>query len=162
MNKPLQQSISLLYILKTSIFTSIGMIGFFFLMAILNLHTIFELRYLNFFFVFFGARQVILHRQTIHPGKVKFHPAMMIGFVTVLFTAVLFSTFVFIYFNLDPAFMTLLKQSRPFGAYLSPASCALVTYLEGIVSGAIVSLPVLLTMKRERVTASEPISQLAN
>lgn len=162
MNKPLQPSVSLINILKTAALTAVGMISFFFLMMLLNLHNILELRYLNFLFVFFGVRHVLLQRQSVDIGKIRFHPAMMLGFITVLFTAVLFSFFVFIYLNLDATFMALLKRSQPFGIYLSPASCALVTYLEGIASGAIVSLPVLLTMKKESVPAREPISQLAN
>lgn len=162
MKKSLQQSISLLNIFKTSILTVMGMISFFFLMNLFNLHTILELRYFNFLFIFFGVRHVLLNKQSADSAKVKLHPAMMIGFLTVFFTSVLFSTFIFTLLNLDTAFMTIVKRSQPFGIYLSPAAYALVTFLEGVASGAIVSIPVLLTFKKERTVATEHISQLAN
>ncbi|MCX6276028.1 MAG: hypothetical protein NTV09_12565 [Bacteroidetes bacterium] len=162
MKKSLQQSISLLNIFKTSILTVIGMISFFFLMNLFNLHTILELRYLNFLFIFFGVRNVLLHKQSVDAAKVRFHPAMMMGFLTVFFTASLFSAFIFTLLNLDSSFMLIVKRSQPFGIYLSPAVCALVTFLEGVASGAIVSIPVLLTFRRARNAATESISQLAN
>ena len=131
-------------------------------MNLLNLHAILELRYLNFLFIFFGVRHVLLHKETADAVKVRFHPAMMIGFLTVFFTSVFFSAFIFLLLNLDTSFMTIVKRSQPFGVYLSPAVCALVTFLEGVASGAIVSIPVLLTFKRARTVETESISQLAN
>jgi len=140
------------------------MISFFFLMKVFSLHSILELRFLNFFFIFLGVRHVLLHKQSADGTSVKFHSAMMIGFITVFFTAALFSTFIFVYLNLDTTFMSTVRLSQPFGTYLTPASSAFVTFLEGVSSGAIIAIPVLRTMKRrERAAiANETISQLAN
>ena len=163
MEKNLRTPISILHISKTSLLTVIGMISYFFLMKLLHLDLILELRFVNFLFIFFGVRHVLLHKQSVDGSKIKFHPAMMIGFITVFFTAALFSTFIFVYLSFDPSFLTMIRFSQPFGHYLSPASCAMVTFLEGVASGAIVAIPVLRTMKRENARlASEPISQLAN
>ncbi len=88
---------------------------------------------------------------------------MMLGFLTVFVTSAFFSAFIFIYLNNDIYLMTVIKLTQPFGAYLSPASSAMVIFLEGITSGAIVAIPVLRTMKRERIAlATESVSQLAN
>lgn len=88
---------------------------------------------------------------------------MMIGFITVFFISALFSIFIFVYLTLDSSFLTIVRLSQPYGQYLSPASCAMVTFLEGVASGAIVAIPVLRTMKRERSqVATEQLSQLAN
>jgi hypothetical protein len=164
MNTTLRTPISVLHICKASLLTASGMIGFFFLMKLLNLNSILELRYLNFLFIFFAVRHVLLHKQSTDGSKVGFHAAMMMGFLTVFFTAALFSTFLFIYLSLDTTFMTMVRFSQPFGPYLAPASCAFVVFLEGVASGSVVAIPVLRTMKRiERAELSgESISQLVN
>jgi hypothetical protein len=159
----LHTTISFSHITKTALLTVLGMISYFFLMKLLNLNSILELRLLNFLFIFFGVRHVLLHTHTADKTKVGFHQAMMIGFITVFFTSAFFSTFVFVYLNLDTSFMLMVSFSQPFGNYLNPATCALVTFFEGVASGAIVAIPVLRTIRRERTQlASEPISQLAN
>lgn len=160
---PLHAPISVAHLCKTALLTTAGMISFFFLVKLLHLDSILELRYLNFFFIFFGVRHVLLHKQTADGHKLQLHPAVMIGFLTVFMTAALFSTFVFFYLKFDSSFMAMLRTSQPFGNYLTPAACCLVTFLEGVASGAIVAFPVLRTIKREHARmANEPISQLAN
>ncbi|CAN5587700.1 hypothetical protein BH11BAC1_BH11BAC1_29680 [soil metagenome] len=163
MEKNLRTPISVLHMSKTSLLTVIGMISYFFLMKLLNLDIILELRLVNFIFIFFGVRHVLLHKQSVDGTKIKFHSAMMIGFITVFFTSALFSIFIFVYLTLDSSFLTIVRLSQPYGHYLSPASCAMVTFLEGVASGAIVAIPVLRTMKRESAqVATEQLSQLAN
>jgi hypothetical protein len=163
MQKPLHTSISLIHICKTSLLTVLGMISFFFLMELFNMNSILELRYLNFVFIFFGVRHVLLHKQNADGIKTHLHSAMMIGFLTVFLTSAMFSAFIFSYLNINTTFMLMVKFSQPFGQYLSPASAAFVTFLEGVASGAIVAIPVLWTMKKERTAAAnEAISQFAN
>jgi hypothetical protein len=162
MNKQLHTSISLIHICKTSLLTVLGMISYFFLMELFNMNTIIELRYLNFIFIFFGVRHVLLHKQNTDGIKVHLHSAMMIGFLTVFLTSAMFSAFIFAYLNSNTTFMLMVKFSEPFGRYLSPASAAFVTFLEGVASGAIIAIPVLWTLKKRTALANEPISQLAN
>jgi len=160
MQKPLHSSISIRHICKTALLTVAGMISYFFLMKLLNMNTILELRYLNFIFIFFGVRHLLLHKQSADGTKVHFHTAMMMGFIMVFLTAALFSTFVFSYLMADTTFMSMVKYSQPFGRYLSPASASFVTFLEGVASGAIVAIPVLWSMRKRTAVESEPISQL--
>jgi hypothetical protein len=164
MEKNLRTPVSIQHICKASIFTSLGMISYFFLMKLFNLNGMLELRYLNFLLIFFAVRHVLLHKQTADGVSVTFHQAMMIGFITVFFTSALFSTFIFIYLNLDTTFMTMVQFSQPYGHYLTPASASFVTFLEGVASGAVIAIPVLRTMKKQVRTemANETVSQLAN
>src|SRR4051794_10425302 len=103
----LRTHISVLQMTKVALFTTLGMISFFFLMELVNLNTMLELRYMNFIFIFFGVRHVLLSTKAADGSKIKFHLAMMMGFLTVFFTSALFSAFIFIYLNLDPSFMTI-------------------------------------------------------
>ena len=165
MQKTLRTPVSFTHICKTSLLTATGMVSFFFLMKLFYLNTVLELRYLNFVFIFFAVRHILLHQESIAGAKIMFHAAMMLGFVTVFFTSFLFSIFVFVYLNLDTTFMTMVGYSQPFGSYLSPASCAFVTFLEGIASGSVVAIPVLRTMKRreralESATQNEQVQLL--
>ncbi len=157
----LQPRISISNICKTSTFTALGMISYFFLMKIFHLTDVAELRFLNFFIVFFGVRKVLLHKQTRDGGKLDYLPCMMVGFMSVFFSAAMFSTFVFVYLNLDPEFMHHLHATQFYGRYLTPASSALVTFLEGVASGSIVTFIVMRTMKKDRSpVAEEQLSQL--
>jgi len=163
MQKPLRTPISIAHICRTSLLTVLGMISFFFLMKLFNMNSILELRFLNIFFIFFGVRHVLLHKQYTDGVKVPFHSAMMIGFLTGFLTAALFSAFIFFELNLDTTFMLMVKFSQPFGRFLSPASASFVTFLEGVASAAFITIPVLWSMKRERTAlANQTISQLAN
>ena len=163
MQKPIRNSISFLHICKSALLTVAGMISYFFLMKLFNMNSILELRYLNFIFIFFGVRHILLHKQSADGAKVHFHTAMMMGFLMVFLTSALFSAFVFSYLSIDTTFMSMVRFSQPYGEYLWPASSAFVTFLEGVASGAIVAIPVLWTMRKERTAiANEHISQLAN
>src|SRR5690348_6077810 len=113
MQKPLRSSISITHICKTALLTVAGMISFFFLMKLLNMNSILELRYLNLLFFFFGVRHVLLHKQHTDGVKIHFHSAMMMGFLTVFLTSALFAVFVFSYLSIDSVFMTMVKFSQP-------------------------------------------------
>ena len=148
MQKPLRTTISLTHIFKTALFTVLGMISYFFLMKLLNMNVILELRYLNILFIFFGVRHVLMHKQTMDGNKVQFHSAMMIGFLTSFLIAAMFSVFTFSYLSVDTTFMSMVTFSQPFGRYLTPASATIVTFLECVACGSVVSIPVLWSMKK--------------
>ena len=119
MQKPIRNSISILHICKTALLTVAGMISYFFLMKLLNMNTILELRYLNFIFIFFGVRHILLQKQHTDGTKVHFHTAMMMGFLMVFLTSALFSVFVFSYLTVDSTFMSIVRFSQPFGEHIS-------------------------------------------
>ena len=160
MQKPIRTTISFQHIFKTVLLTVAGMISYFFLMKLLNMNSILELRYLNFIFLFFCVRHILIQKQSADGMKVPFHSALMIGFLTSFLSAAFFSAFVFSYLSLDTTFMTMVKFSQPFGRYLSPASASFVTFLEVVATGAIIAIPVLWSMKKRTAAANEPV--LAN
>jgi hypothetical protein len=159
MQKQVRTTISLQHIFKTALLTVSGMIAYFFLMKLLNMNSILELRYLNFIFIFFGVRHILLHKQSADGVKVNFHSAMMLGFLSSFLMAFLFSAFVFSYLTIDTTFMSMVTFSQPYGKYLTPASSAFVTFLEFVASGAIIAIPVLWSMKKRTAVARETISQ---
>ena len=129
--------------------TALVLIGFFLLMKLVNLITVLELRFVNVLFVLYGDRYVVLHYRAEHGGNLEYLNGMMIGFMTALTTAVIFSAFIFVYLNIDSGFMHYLQLTQPFGSYLKPSSAALVTLLEGAASGAIISFMLMHTLNKD-------------
>jgi hypothetical protein len=57
---------------KTSAFTALAMILFFLLMKIIGLVTIVELRFFNFFIMFFGVRYKLIEARKANQGKLEY------------------------------------------------------------------------------------------
>ena len=131
---------------KVSALTSLGLICFFLLMKLFNLNTIVELRFLNILIILFGVRYVLLRKRADNNGKLEYLNGMMAGFMTAFLSAVIFAVFIFIYLNIDSGFMLYLRNTQPFGSYLTPASASIITVLEGAASGAIISFMLMHTM----------------
>jgi hypothetical protein len=134
---------------KVAALTAAGIIAFFLLMKLVHLNTVVELRFLNIFIVLFGVRYILLRKREENGGKLAYLDGMMTGFMTAFLSAVLFAVFIFIYLNIDSAFMFYLKATQPFGTYLTPASASLITVLEGAASGAILSFMLMHTINRD-------------
>jgi hypothetical protein len=134
---------------KVAAVTAASLIGFFLLMKLFNLNTVVELRFLNIFIVLFGVRHVLLRKREDNGGKLQYLDGMMAGFMTAFAAAVFFAVFVFIYLNVDGGFMLYLRNTQPFGNYLTPASASLVTVLEGAASGAIITFMLMHTINRD-------------
>jgi hypothetical protein len=131
---------------KIAALTALGLIVFFLLMKLLNLNTIVELRFLNVLILLVGVRYVLLRKRAENGGKLDYLQGMMSGFMTAFVAAVLFAVFVFIYLNIDSAFMLYLRNTQPFGNYLTPASSSIITILEGAASGAIITFMLMHTL----------------
>jgi len=134
---------------KTAAFAATGMILFFLVMKLLGLVTIVEFRFLNFFIMFLGIRHVLLQSRATHNGKLEYLTGMLAGFLTALYTSLMFATFIFIYLSIDHSFMQYLVATQPFGSYLTPASAALVTVIEGVAGGAILSFAMMHLYNRD-------------
>ena len=134
---------------KVAAITAASLIAFFLLMKLVNLSTVVELRFLNIFIVLFGVRYILLRKREDNGGKLEYLNGMMAGFMTAFLAAVIFAAFIFIYLNVDTSFMLFLKNTQPFGAYLTPASASLIMVLEGAASGAILSFMLMHTLNRD-------------
>jgi len=135
---------------KVACFTALGLIVFFLLMKFLNLVTIVELRFVNFFILLIGIRYMLLVRRRDNQGKLEYLSGMMLGFMTAITASVIFSLFVFLYLSfIDHALMQYIINTQPFGSYLSPGGAALIIVGEGAASGAILSFAFMHIINRD-------------
>jgi len=134
---------------KVAGYSALGMVVFFLLMKLMGLVTVVELRFFNFFIMFLGIRYALLQSRRLNDGKLEYLRGMLTGFLTAFFTSVFFAAFLVLYLMIDSPFMNYLKVTQPFGSYLSPGSAALVTIIEGIAAGAIVSFAMMHLYNRD-------------
>jgi len=136
-------------VFKVAAYTTLGMIVFFFLMKLVGLVTVVELRFFNFIILFFGIRYVLVESRKANNGKLEYLKGMMTGFMTGIYTAVFFSFFICLYLFFDLSFMEYLKVSQPFGTYLTPGSAALVSFIEDISGGAIIAFALMHLLNKD-------------
>jgi len=141
--------------LRYGIITAISLIAFFFIMRALGLIDQYELRALNIIFLFSG---VYLSVRNYRKSKTATYLG---GLGTGLFTSVIalaiFAAFIMIYLaGIDPAFMESLREYEYFGQYLNPYIAGAVIFLEGSISGLLVSFILMQFYKRSHLSNSEP------
>ena len=135
-------------------FTSLALLVYFLFMKLLNLSTVVELRFLNFFIMFIGIRYFILRLKKENNGTLDYLQSLAYGFIVAVLTSVLFSAFMFTYLSyIDHAMLEHLQLNQPFGEYLTPGSAAVVLILEGSASGAIIAFALVQFMGRENKVA---------
>ena len=128
---------------------------FFLLMRLLNLAHIFELRALNFVFVFILLRAAVhsYHRKADVSYYEDFIDFFKVGMLTAAIGIVSFAAFMAIYIDqIDPAFMDMLNEyeANPIGI-VSPVVAAFAIILEGMASAIICALIVIQWKKRRTV-----------
>ena len=136
-------------IFKIPAIAASGMIVFFILMKLIGMATVVEFRFLNFIIMFIGIRYALLSMRILNNGKLEYLSGMLRGFLTSLLTSLFFAAFLFIYLSFDYNFMGFLKETQAFGHYLSPASSALVTVIEGVAGGSIISYAMMHLYNRD-------------
>lgn len=100
---------------KAGIFTSTGMILYFVIMRLLNLHHHLELHYLNIIILFLGLRYAI-KRNIFISGEIKYFEGLKSGIVVTIITIIIFNIFMLIYETIiDPDFLILLKENIHLG-----------------------------------------------
>ena len=135
---------------KVAAVTALGLAIFFIIMKFLNLVTIVELRFVNFFILLLGVRKILLAKRKENNGKLEYLPGMLIGFMTTLLASIFFAAFVFLYLSfLDQGLMEFIRSTQPFGNYLSPGGAALIIILEGVASGAILAFALMHLYNRD-------------
>jgi hypothetical protein len=135
---------------KVAAVTALGLIFYFLLMKFLNLVTVVELRFVNFFILLLGVRYILLARRKENQGKLEYLSGMMLGVMTAGTASVIFSGFVFLYLKfIDHSLMEYIITTQPFGSYLTPAGSALILFVEGAASGAIISFALMHILNRD-------------
>ncbi|MFI5219523.1 MAG: hypothetical protein ACHQNT_08535 [Bacteroidia bacterium] len=130
----------LLTIYKTSAIAILVLIAYFMIIKLIGWSEIVELRFFNVLVMLFAIKHIVKKEIYIDKGGEDLLTVLMYGVFTSIVISAGFSAFIF--FNLSYADVTLMqhiKETQLFGAYLNPLSASLVTFLEGVVSGVVVS-----------------------
>ena len=129
---------------KYGMFTAIGLIALFFIMKLLGIVHVIELRALNFFVLATGVVMALKYFSKTKPESFTYLKGLGLGVLTGIIGSVLFGLFVFIYTNfLDPAFMQSIVENEPFGRYLNPYIVGVAVSIEGIASALILAFIVM-------------------
>lgn len=127
---------------KAGIFTALGMIFYFVIMRLLNLHHILELHYFNIVILFFGLRYAI-KRNILLKGEIRYFEGLKSGIVVTLITVFIFNIFMLIYETvIDPAFLNHLKENIYLGDQFTTQTVFNVMgilTIEGLSSGFIMT-----------------------
>lgn len=141
---------------RYGVLTALALILFFFFMKLIGLAHVYELRALNLIFLFTGVYLSIRAYHTGHKAHASYLNGLGTGMLTSGIALAIFSTFVVIYLKvLDPAFMEYLKKDEYFGEYLNPFIAGAAIFLEGIMSGLLVSFILMQRYKTSHLKQSE-------
>ena len=125
---------------RYGLFTAVGLIILFFLMKVIGVVHVIELRALNVFVLAAGVIYALRFFRKTKPESFTYLKGLGLGVLTGIVASVLFGLFVFVYTNfIDPAFMQSIIDNEPFGQYLNPYIAAVAVVVEGIASGLIVA-----------------------
>ncbi|MEQ8906586.1 DUF4199 domain-containing protein [Ekhidna sp.] len=138
--------------------TSLGLIAFFFVMKLLGLIHITELRALNAFIMFTGAFLAIKRfRDGDFQYKFNYLAGIGTGMAVGMITAILFSFFVVVYLFLDPVFTTNILADFPDNTFMNQLTLAMVIFIEAMGSSFIFSFVSMQWLKDDKsVTISKP------
>ena len=142
-------------VVRYGVLTAVGLILFFFFMKLIGLVEVYELRVLNAVFLFTGVYLSIraYKDRASHPGYLG---GLGVGLLTSAIALLIFSTFVIIYLaGINPEFMEALKQDEYFGQYLNPYIAGVAIFLEGTISGLLVSFILMQYYKRSHLSSPE-------
>ena len=137
----------IVFINAVKIFVSI--ILFFFIMKILGLEHITELRLLNFVFVFWGVNSAIKKNMMEHNSAYLYN--LFIGFFTSFISVIFISLSLTIYlFYIDPSFIEVLEKSTLWGQTLTPPLMSFAILIEGVASSMICTFIVMQYWKNKK------------
>ncbi len=140
---------------RYGILTAALLIVFFFIMQALGLVNRYELRALNIVFLFSGVYLSV--RNYRNSDQATYLGGLGSGLLTSVTALVIFSTFVTIYLaGINPQFMEELRQYEYFGRYLNPYIAGAVIFLEGSISGLLVSFILMQYYKKSHLAGTEP------
>lgn len=123
--------------LRYGIIAGVAMILYFFILKLLGLDHIEELRFVRYLFLGIAVIIAIATYKRSNNGHMPYLPGLGIGFVIGLVSCLLYGAFTFLYMNyVDQEFQNTLRTSDFFGAGLSPVMLFASNALFGIVGGA--------------------------
>lgn len=120
-----------------------GLIAFFFLMNILGLGHNAELRLLNLVILTLGIWGALKKFKETHTDRLNYFRGLIMGVATGAVASLVFGLFLFLYMQIDPAFMQSIKDNEPMGRYLNAYMASFIVALEGFFSGLLMTFILL-------------------
>ncbi len=120
-----------------------GLIVFFLIMKVIGLAHNAELRLLNLIILTVGIWAAISKFKATHTDSMNYFRGLIMGVATGAVGSAIFGLFLFIYMQLDPAFMQTIRDNEPMGRYLNPYMASFIVVLEGFFSGLLMTFILL-------------------
>ena len=140
--------------ISTGLITSASLIAFFFLMKVLGLVHILELRVLNFGFLLFGMTYAIKQFRSKYPEKMTYLKGIGIGLLTSTTAVGTFAIFVLLYTTvINPSFMDVVQANEGLGIHLNPFIISMGIFIEGTASGFLTTYAIMQYLKPSRLSA---------
>ncbi len=142
-------------IYKAAVICLAGLIGFFLLVKALGFAHITQLRLINLLILFFAIRHVLRQERREDNNRLEYLTGLMHGTFLSILVSIGFAAFVFFYLSyLDRSLLQHMIQHEVFGEFLNPLSAALITFVEGLASGTVLSFVLMRVLKRDPGAAS--------
>lgn len=118
---------------------AIALIAYFFLMYLVGLVHVIELRLVNLLFLLAGVYFALRQYRRTHRGHMDYFHAFTTGIGTAAIGTLTFAVFILIYLHIDKNLMQIIAERQPLGFYLNPYIASFMVSLEGIFSGLFVT-----------------------
>lgn len=117
---------------------TIALIAYFFLMYLVGLVHVIELRLFNLVFLIAGVYFAMKQYQRTHRGHMDYFHAFTTGMATAAIGTLTFAVFLLVYLHIDKNLMEAIAE-QPLGMYLDPYIASFMVSLEGVFSGLFVT-----------------------
>lgn len=137
-------------VFKNALKIYLGVVLFFFLMKLLGLDDITELRVLNFGFVFWGVNSVI-KENIFKNNNTNYLQNLFLGLFTSLASVffILISFTIYLHY-IEPSFIQVVEDSTLWGNDLTPTLIAVAIFMEGMASSVVCSFIVMQFWKNQK------------
>ncbi|WP_420319142.1 DUF4199 domain-containing protein [Ekhidna sp.] len=140
------------HILRYGIYTTLGLIAFFFIMKLFGLIYITELRAFNALIMFAGTFAAIKKFKNNKSNlEYNYLSGIGTGFAVGLMTAAIFSAFILVYLFIDGAFMQSIIESQNQKLFLNQFTIAGVIFVEAMASGFLFSYISMQWLKSDEI-----------
>jgi hypothetical protein len=120
-----------------------GLVAYFLLMKLLNLHHHVELRFMNLVILTVGVYSALKRFKHTHEDQLNYFRGLITGVAAAGIGSLLFGLFLFLYMTVDAELLLSVQQNEPMGRYLNAYMAAFIVILEGFFSGFLVTFVLL-------------------
>ena len=143
--------------LKYGVYAALAYTAFFLLMQIVGMAHFYWLRALNYVFLFAAVFFAIKEYRDQHKFNFAYLSGIGVGVLTSIISCLIFAVFICVYLeNINPAFMTSIKENEMFGQYLNPYMAAAALFVEGSFSGVTTTFILMQYFKVSHADENEP------